>query len=101
MVITFNKLVANTVRISVERFASKRISHWQRGFLPGRNILDNVLELDHFAHTFSIIFKTPAALLFDFRSAFPSVLHKFMSSECILQEKCHIRLSTANEYVSE
>jgi hypothetical protein len=75
---TINKLVANTVRIALERFASSRISFFQRGFLKGRQILDNVVELDYFAHLFSITSKRAATILFDFRAAFPSVNHRFM-----------------------
>jgi hypothetical protein len=75
---TISKLVANTVRIALERFASCRISAFQRGFLGGRQILDNVLELDYFAHLFSITSKRAATILFDFRAAFPSVNHRFM-----------------------
>ena len=78
MVITFNKLVANTIRIALERHASSRISFWQRGFLLGRQILDNVVELDHYAHIFSMVFRVPALMLFDFKAAFPSVLHKYI-----------------------
>jgi hypothetical protein len=75
---TINKLIANTVRIALERFASSRISPFQRGFLRGRQILDNVVELDYFAHLFSITSKRAATILFDFRAAFPSVNHRFM-----------------------
>jgi hypothetical protein len=75
---TINKLIANTVRIALERFAASRISFFQRGFLKGRQILDNVVELDYFAHLFSITSRRAAIILFDFRAAFPSVNHRFM-----------------------
>jgi hypothetical protein len=75
---TINKLIANTVRIALERFAAPRISFFQRGFLKGRQILDNVVELDYFAHLASITFGRAATILFDFRAAFPSVNHRFM-----------------------
>jgi len=75
---TFNKLVANTIRIALERVASNRISFYQRGFLKGRQVLDNVVELDFFAHICSIISPNAALVLFDFRAAFPSVSHKFL-----------------------
>jgi hypothetical protein len=75
---TINKLIANTVRIALERFASPRISFFQRGFLKGRQILDNVVELDYFAHLASITYGRAATILFDFRAAFPSVNHRFM-----------------------
>jgi len=75
---TFNKLLANTVRIALERFASSRITFYQRGFLRGRQILDNVVELDHFSHIFSIASRSAAIFLFDFSAAFPSVSHIFL-----------------------
>ena len=47
----------------------------QRGFLKGRQILHNVLDIDHASHTLSIISQQAALLLFDFRAAFPFVSH--------------------------
>ena len=61
--------------MSFERFATWLISFMQRGFLKGRQILDNVLDIDHASHTLSIISQQAALLLFDFRAAFPSVSH--------------------------
>jgi hypothetical protein len=75
---TFNKLLANTLRIALERFAAPRIFFVRRGFLKGRQVLDNVVELDHFAHLFSMASRKAAPILFDFRAAFPSVSHRFM-----------------------
>ena len=46
LVNTDNRLMANAYRLRVEPLLDKIISPAQRGFLPGRSMLQNVVEID-------------------------------------------------------
>ncbi len=75
---TDNRLMANAVRLRAEPLLAKAISPAQRGFLPGRSMLHNVLELDGEMRAASLQAERPAAVFFDFAAAFPSLAHDFM-----------------------
>ena len=44
---TDNRLIASTFRLRWERLAAQHIHPHQRGFLPKRSMLSNVVEIDH------------------------------------------------------
>ena len=46
LVSTDNRLIASALRIAIEGHIEKVISHCQRGFLGGRKMLENVLDID-------------------------------------------------------
>jgi hypothetical protein len=73
-----SRLLANTVRLSFERAMSEWASEMQRGFLLGRSILLNVLEVVHRMQLISLKGQGGAAVFFDFQAAFPSVVHDFL-----------------------
>ncbi len=50
----------------------------QRGFLRGRNMLRNIVDIDFAAQTVSIKHRRAAILLFDVKAAFPSLSHDFL-----------------------
>ena len=53
----------------------------QRGFVPGRQLLENVVDLDAFgrAHGMSSVAGDPAVMAFwDFAAAFPSLAHRWL-----------------------
>ena len=50
----------------------------QRGFLPYRAMLRNIIDIDWYAQKVSIKSRRGIILLFDFRAAFHSVSHQFM-----------------------
>jgi hypothetical protein len=75
---TDNRLMANAVRLRAEPLLAKAISPAQRGFLPGRSMLHNVLELDGEMRAASLQAERPAAVFFDFAAAFPSLAHDFL-----------------------
>ena len=50
----------------------------QRGSLPGRSLLSNVVDIDESMVTTALCHEEGAALFFDFEAAFPSVLHSFL-----------------------
>ena len=54
------------------------ISPCQRGFLPGRSLLANVVDVDLGAMEVSLTRDNGALFLFDFRAAFPSVAHDYI-----------------------
>ena len=62
----------------MEKVASEHITHAQRGFIKGRSMLRNVLDLDSSAKEVRIKHKSGTILLFDFKAAFPSLNQEFM-----------------------
>ena len=54
------------------------VSDMQRGFLPGRSLLLNVIEVDHRMQIESLKGRGGAAMFFDFQAAFPSDVHGFL-----------------------
>ena len=75
---TDNRLMANAVRLRVEPLLERAISSAQRGFLPRRSMLHNVVELDSEMRAASLQREQAAAVFFDFAAAFPSLAHDFM-----------------------
>ena len=75
---TDNRLMANAVRLRVEPILEKVISSAQRGFLPGRSMLQNVVEVDCEMRAASLQSDRAAAVFFDFAAAFPSLAHDYM-----------------------
>ena len=50
----------------------------QQGFLPNRQLLANVIDVDFAAQTVSIKHSRGAIVLLDFRAAFPSIAHDYL-----------------------
>ena len=75
-----NCLLANAVRYAIEPLVGERVSPCQRGFIGGRSILANLVDLDE-AMALSVCRSDEgAAIFFDFAAAFPSVEHDFMKA---------------------
>ena len=74
---TNNRLMANAVRLRVEPMLAQAISPAQRGFLPGRSMLQIVVEIDGEMRAASLQADRAAAVFFDFAAAFPSLAHDF------------------------
>ena len=70
-----NRLIAS----SVLKKASAKIEPWvssnQRGFIKGRSMLQNIIEIDEPAMRISLGHPDGALVLFDFEAAFPSLAH--------------------------
>ena len=75
---TDNRLIANALRIRIEPLLEKAISQQQQGFLCGRSLLRNVVEVDAEMRVVTMECQEPAAVFFDFQAAFPSVGHTFL-----------------------
>ena len=54
------------------------ISMDQRGFVPGRSMLSNVVDIDEAMQRVALEGCSGAAWFFDFQAAFPSVAHRFL-----------------------
>ena len=54
----------------------------QRGFLHGRSLLSNVVDVDYESMRVSLKHKRGMLILFDFEAAFPSLSQEFMM-ECL------------------
>jgi len=73
-----NRLLANAARIRWEEPLNTWVSQHQRGFLPHRSMLANVIDVDYEAMRVSLTQEAGAVILFDFQAAFPSVSHDFI-----------------------
>ena len=75
---TDNRLLANALRLRIEPLLSQVISTMQQGFLPGRSLLKNVIDVDAAMREVAFEQDDPAAVFFDFQAAFPSISHAFL-----------------------
>ena len=72
---TDNRIIAGAARIRWEPILARWVSPSQRGFLPHRSMLHNVVDVEHDAMMASLSGPDPALILFDFAAAFPSIAH--------------------------
>ena len=75
---TDNRLMANAARLQWEPIFNEWVSEVQRGFLLGRSLLANVVDVDFEAMTVSLTRERGALILFDFKAAFPSESHVYL-----------------------
>jgi len=73
-----NRLIASAARIRWETPLNRWVSKHQRGFLPNRSMLANVIDVDYESMRVSLTHEAGAIILFDFEAAFPSVAHDFI-----------------------
>lgn len=73
-----NRIIAAAFKRRWEPILGKWVSEEQRGFIQGRSMLDNVIELEHGMMENALKELKPIAVLIDFRAAFPSVSHDYM-----------------------
>jgi hypothetical protein len=78
LVNTDNRLIASSARLAWEPCLESYICKNQQGFLKGRNMLSNVIDIDYHAMTVSLKCDKGAIFFFDFKAAFPSVSHVFL-----------------------
>ncbi len=75
---TDNRLLANSWRCVLEPIFARWVSNWQRGFLKGRSMLRNIVDIDFESMKVSLKYNHGVLVLFDFAAAFPSISHEFM-----------------------
>ena len=73
-----NRIIAAILCVALERNVGSRISDMQKGFLHGRKMMSNLIDLDEAAQKISIRTSRGAIILLDFRAAFPSMDHDFI-----------------------
>ena len=78
LVNTDNRIIASAARLTWEPILNGFISSYQQGFLKGRQMLNNVIDIGFESMTVSLKCNRGALLLFDFKAAFPSVAHDFL-----------------------
>ena len=78
LVNTDNRIIAGAVRSKLEPILAKWISHMQHGFLSGRSMLANSVDIQHAAQMVTLQNESGGLVLFDFKAAFPSLNHKYM-----------------------
>jgi hypothetical protein len=78
LVNTDNRLLANAARNRWEPIFNLWVSDMQQGFLKGRSMLSNVIDVDYESMKVSLKHRHGALLLFDIQAAFPSVSHEFI-----------------------
>ena len=72
---TDNRILCSAIHLHIEPIVAPGISRAQRGFLQGRSMLANVVDVDEAMLQAALSERDPAAVFFDFEAAFPSVDH--------------------------
>jgi hypothetical protein len=76
---TDNKLLAALINYKLNLLAATTATPQQRGFVRGRSLVDNVLEVEAMAiHLHRHYYEKSGVALFDFSAAFPSLSHKWL-----------------------
>ena len=73
-----NRIIASAARLKWESLLAPGVSQAQQGFLQGRSILANLIDIDTESMTISLRSERGAIILFDFRAAFPSVSQDYV-----------------------
>ena len=76
---TGNKFFALAINQHLAEAARVTVHPRQRGFVQGRSLVDNVLEVEGYGQSYTIAEgDNPAILLFDLMAAFPSLSHQLL-----------------------
>ena len=75
-----NRIVALAFRHRWQKHINAWVSKDQRGFLPKRSMLANVIQMEALALSTAAMYKEGAAILIDFKAAFPSISHDYLHS---------------------
>ena len=74
----FNRIIASAFRFMLVNKMDQIVGKEQRGFMKGRQIIENVLEVDYEYMKVCLNSDKGALILFDFTAAFPSVSHDYL-----------------------
>jgi len=77
---TDNRLIASAARLAIEPVLATLVSPDQRGFIGGRSMIANLVDIDEAIAQFALSTDDAVALFYDFASAFPSVEHELLHS---------------------
>jgi len=73
-----NRLMASAMRLRIEPILQTVVSSDQQGFLCGRSLLKNIIDIDDQMRAAALAGGFPAAIFFDFAAAFPSISQDFL-----------------------
>jgi len=73
-----NRLLASAVRVAIEPTLSALITGDQRGFIGGRSMIANLIDIDEAMALESLHSADSVCLFYDFAAAFPSVEHTLL-----------------------
>ena len=73
-----NRIIALAFRHRWQRRINAWVSKDQRGFLPKRSMLANIIQMEALALSTAAKYKEGAAILVDFKAAFPSISHDYL-----------------------
>ena len=75
---TDSKYFALAINLPLAEVAKISVHPRQRGFVQGRSLVDNLIEVEGYAQSFATASaENPAIVLFDIRAAFPSLAHQW------------------------
>ena len=75
---TDNRIMASAVRLVIEPILDLAVSDAQQGFLAGRSLIKDVMDVDEAMRTYAMRGRFPAAIFYDFQAAFPSLSQAFL-----------------------
>ena len=75
---TDNRIIASAMRLTWEPIFNNWVSKVQRGFLKGRSMLANIIDIDEASMTVSLTERYGGLILFDFKAAVPSLNHDYL-----------------------
>ena len=75
---TDNRILSSAVRLHIEPIVAPGISPEQRGFIRGRSMLANVLDVEEGMLNAAMSEDNPVAVFLDFEAAFPSLSQDFI-----------------------
>ena len=75
---TDNRLIASAYKKVIEPLANEWVSSMQQGFLEGRSMLLNVVDIDLASMKVAMQHRNGMLILFDFTAAFPSLSRESM-----------------------
>ena len=73
-----NRILANAVRSLLEPFVGPEVTAEQRGFIGGRSMVANIVDIEESMLQQAISSERGGAVFFDFAAAFPSVEQEMM-----------------------
>jgi hypothetical protein len=74
-----NRLIAASCRLAWEKHFDLVIHKWQRGFVRGRSMTANIVDIERLSRTTAASSSNGALILWDLAAAFPSVDRMFMA----------------------
>ena len=83
LVNTDNRLIAGAFRLLLEPHIASVVSQLQKGFLRGRSMLQNVLDIDFESMRVSLKSDTGTIILFDFEVAFSQHIARLVAGHAV------------------